>query len=73
VRLGLVRLVAGQATVVAGQAGLPETLRRDVDRLDAGQTEFQRLLVTAACLLVINAVAAQQQPPRRLSPGTLLK
>ncbi|KAK9841976.1 hypothetical protein WJX81_002286 [Elliptochloris bilobata] len=76
VRLGLVELVASEAPVDAGVAGsgeglrgragsLSETLRRDARRLAAAQHDFQRLLVTAACLLVVRQArtgAAQPQP-----------
>ena len=79
VRLGLVELVAAEAPVDAGAkgpgeglgpraGGLPETLRRDVGRLAAAQHEFQRLLVTAACLLVVRQArvgAAQPVRPTR--------
>lgn len=80
VRLGLVDLVAAEAPVDGGAGGpgeglgaraggLPETLARDAGRLAGAQHEFQRLLVTAACLLVVRqarAGAAQPVRPRGL-------
>ena len=56
VRLGLVSLVAGEAPAVAG--ALAETLRLDGPALHAAQNAFQRLVVLAACLLLLHQLRA---------------
>jgi hypothetical protein len=51
VRCGLAQLVAGEGAVT--HLALPETLTPDGGRLQAGQNEFQRLVVLTASLLAL--------------------
>jgi hypothetical protein len=51
VRVGLVHIISGDGVI--GSLSLPETLRRDLKRLFDLKNEFQRCMVTAICMIII--------------------
>ena len=55
-RLGLVALAAMPEEI--GLGSTPETLHQELGRLSAAQNDFQRILVQAACSLLLQRVAA---------------
>lgn len=58
VRLGLIHVIS--ADIPVSQASVPETLLLDLERLFRLQNEFGRIIVLAACLLVLQQSSIPQ-------------
>ena len=70
VRVGLVHLISGDGAIAS--MSVPETLLRDVPRLFALQNDFQKCMVLAVCLTVIDGPyhAASLTPTATMAPAT---
>jgi hypothetical protein len=63
VRLGLVQLISADTPV--SPTAVPETLLLDLERLFRLQNEFGRIIVLAACLLVLQQVSRPSEGERQ--------